>query len=89
MFPNWDIYAFEKKWRLNQNFDIELLPEAVIFLETLEEKQGKKYIIMQEKPSTTMTLNYLKSSTNISGSLELCIMARRTEFFHFGIQETE
>lgn len=42
MYPNWDIYTFEKKWRLNQNFDIELLPEAVNFLETLEEKTREK-----------------------------------------------
>ena len=37
MFPNWEIYIFDKKY-MKPNFEIELLPDAIDFLENLDDK---------------------------------------------------
>ncbi|WP_394330177.1 type II toxin-antitoxin system RelE/ParE family toxin [Kaistella palustris] len=42
MFPNKEICIFDKHSELKQKFDIELLPEAVEFLEKLDKKTSDK-----------------------------------------------
>ena len=41
MFPNWEIYIFDKKY-MKPNFEIELLPDAIDFLENLDDKIREK-----------------------------------------------
>lgn len=41
MFPYWEIISFNKKC-MKQNFEIELLPDAVEFLENLGPKTRDK-----------------------------------------------
>ncbi len=41
LFPNWEIYIFDKKY-MKPNFEIELLPDAIDFLENLDDKIREK-----------------------------------------------
>lgn len=41
MFPDWEIYIFSKNI-MKSNFDVAFLPEAVEFLESLDEKAREK-----------------------------------------------
>ncbi len=42
MFPNWEIVSFDKRLLMKPSFEIELLNEAIEFLENLEPKAREK-----------------------------------------------
>ena len=42
MFPKWETYTFIKERVMKQKFNVELLPEAVDFLNNLDEKAREK-----------------------------------------------
>lgn len=44
-----------------EKFKVEFLPEAVDFMESLDKKSQKKYIIISERHRLQMILNFLKN----------------------------
>jgi hypothetical protein len=49
------------KIAMKPNFDIELLPQAIEFLETLDDKTREKINTISRKPNLSATMSFLKS----------------------------
>jgi hypothetical protein len=71
---------------MKPNFDIALLPEAIEFLEKLDDKTREK-IYYNIKKAQFMNDNELliKNSTNSFGNFGLCTTAKPTDYSTFGI----
>jgi hypothetical protein len=46
---------------MKPNFDVELLPEAIRFLDNLDDKAREKYITTSRKLNLQMTKNFFKN----------------------------
>ena len=74
---------------MKQNFQVELLSEAIEFLENLDDKTGEKIYYNIKKAQFVNDNELFKNLMTSFGNLGLCITARLTDFFHFGTQQIE
>ena len=69
---------------MTDKFKVEFLPEAVEFMDSLDQKSQQKIYYNIKKLSLQTTLSCLKNLMIIFGSLEHCTTKRSSEFLPFG-----
>ena len=74
---------------MKPNFNIELLPEAIEFLETLDDKTREKIYYNMRKVQLVNDNELFKNLTTLFGNLGLYIIVKLTDFFRFGTSLTE
>lgn len=70
---------------MKPNFDIELLPEAVDFLENLDDKTREKIYYNIKKAQLVSDNELFKKLNDSFGNFGLYTTAKHIGFFHFGI----
>ena len=74
---------------MKPNFVVELLPGAIEFLETLDDKTREKIYYNIKKAQFVNDNELLKNLMTLFGNLGLCTTERLTDSFHFGIKWME
>lgn len=69
---------------MKPNFNIELLPEAIDFLENLDDKTREKIFFNIKKVQLLNDGELFKNLMNSFGNLGLFIVVNHIDFFHFG-----
>lgn len=72
---------------MNPNFDIELLPEAIEFLENLDDKSREKIYYNIKKAQFVNDNELFKKLNDFIWNLGLCTMEKHSDFFHFGTNQ--
>ena len=70
---------------MTTKFEVELLPDAVEFLENLDNKARVKVYYNIKKAQFVNDNELFKKLTSLFGSFVLYITVKHTDFFHFGI----
>ena len=74
---------------MKPNFGIELLPEAIEFLETLDNKTREKIYYNIKKAQFVNDNELFKKLNDFIWKFRLYIKAKHTDFFHFGTKRKE
>jgi hypothetical protein len=88
LFPKEETFIFEKKRKVTERFKVELLDEALEFVENLDEKTREKVIYNIYKARIIQDPNCLKNYLERFGNSELYSKRIISGYLHFGTSQT-